>query len=225
MMRILMVVTSHASLGDTGLETGFWLEELAVPYRVFTAAGADVDIASPAGGKPPADPKSVSEEGEVAAFLADPVARRKLDDTLRLEPGLADGYDAVFLAGGHGVMWDLAVSQPLAALLGAADACGAVIAAVCHGPAGLVNARRADGQPLVAGRRVTGFSDEEEVGAELDKVVPFMLAQKLTELGGVYEHGPMWQPFAVRDGRLVTGQNPASSRRAAEETLAALRDR
>jgi putative intracellular protease/amidase len=224
-MRILMVVTSHAELGDTGLKTGFWLEELAVPYRVFVAAGAEVDIASPAGGTPPADPKSVGEGGEVAAFLADPVAKRKLDATLRLEPGLAAGYDAIVLAGGHGVMWDLPDSAPLAAILAAAESSGAVIAAVCHGPAGLVNARRGDGQPLVAGRRVTGFSDAEEVGAELDKVVPFMLAQKLTELGGIYEHGPMWQPHAVRDGRLVTGQNPASSRRVAEEVLAALRER
>lgn len=223
-MRILMVVTSHAKLGDTGLETGFWLEEVAVPYNVFTAAGAEVDFASPAGGKPPADPNSVSEEGEVAAFLADPRSRAKLDSTLVLERGMAERYDAVFIAGGHGVMWDLATSDELAALLGAAEARGAVIAAVCHGPAGLVNARRPDGQPLVAGRRVTGFSDEEEVAAKLDAVVPFMLAHKLAALGGQYTNGPTFQPHAVRDGRLVTGQNPASSRRAAEETLAALRE-
>jgi putative intracellular protease/amidase len=220
--RILIVVTSHAKLGSTDTPTGFWLEELAVPYQVFRDAGAQVDIASPAGGRAPADPKSEKDTSEaVTRFLADPEATAKLADTLRLDT-LTESYDAVFLAGGHGTMWDLPESRPLAALLGATHDRGGVVAAVCHGPAGLVAARRKDGRPLIDGLRVAGFSDEEEAAVGLTSIVPFLLETRLKELGGRYERGPMWAPFAVSDTRLVTGQNPASSRKVAEETLAAL---
>lgn len=220
--RILIVVTSHAELGNTGKKTGFWLEELAVPYRELTGAGAQVDIASPLGGKPPADPGSMKEPaGEIAEFLRDPEAMRKLDATLRVDQ-ITDRYDAVFVAGGHGVMWDLATSPAVAELLSRTYRAGGVVAAVCHGPAALVNAHKGDGTPLVAGHRFTAFSNEEETAAGLTEVVPFLLESRLSDQGGKYEHTAKWQPFAVRDGQLVTGQNPASSRVAAQETLAAV---
>jgi putative intracellular protease/amidase len=220
--KILIIVTSHAQLGSTGQKTGFWLEELAVPYHAFTRAGASVDIASPLGGRPPADPKSESgESAEVKAFLASAEAQDKLSRTLPLE-GIGLDYDAYFVAGGHGVMWDLATDAKLHALLGRAFDAGKVVAAVCHGPAALVGARLASGQPLVAGRRVSAFTDEEETAVGLAGVVPFLLESKLKELGGQYQRGPMWARFAVTDGRLVTGQNPASSLAVAEQVLAAL---
>jgi putative intracellular protease/amidase len=220
--RILIIVTSHAELGSTGKKTGFWLEELAVPYRELTRTGAQVDIASPLGGKPPADPSSMKEPaGEVAAFLADAEATRKLENTLRLDQ-VTGKYDAVFVSGGHGAVFDLASSPVVADVLSRTYASGGVVAAVCHGPAALVNARKPDGSPLVAGHRVTGFSNEEEQAVGLTEVVPFLLESRLAELGGRYEHAGKWQSFAVRDGQLVTGQNPASSRATAQETLAAI---
>lgn len=224
-LKILLIVTSHEQMGTSGERTGFWLEELAAPYREFTAAGAQVDIASPLGGKAPADPRSLKEPPEEArAFLADPVAVKKMENTLVLEQ-VKDTYDAYFIVGGHGVMWDLATYAPLHTLLGKEWERGAVVAAVCHGPGGLVGVKDAAGRPLVAGRRVAAFSNEEEEAIKLDKVVPFALETRLKELGGKYERGPMWKSFAVRDGRLVTGQNPASSAAVAREVLAALRER
>ncbi|MEM9487583.1 MAG: type 1 glutamine amidotransferase domain-containing protein [Myxococcota bacterium] len=220
--KILIVVTSHAQLGDTGTPTGLWLEELAVPYVVFTDAGAEVDIASPAGGKPPIDPKSAADENElIQRFNSDPMAQAKLAATLRID-SLDKTYDAVFVAGGHGVMWDLAVDQSVADLLSSTYERSGVVAAVCHGPGAPVPVKLSSGQPLVAGHRVAGFTNEEESAVGLSEVVPFLLQDKLTELGGRYESGPQWQPFAVRDGRLVTGQNPASSAAVAQETLRAL---
>ena len=220
--RILMIVTSHDRLGETDTPTGFWLEELATPYRVLAAAGAEIDIASPKGGAAPVDPKSrKTDDADVAAFLADEAAMAKLEATRRLD-AVDDDYDAYFVVGGHGVMWDLAAEETAAKLLARAFDSGRVVAAVCHGPAALVGVTLADESPLVAGRRVAGFSNEEERAAELENIVPFALESRLTELGGRYERGPMWKPFALRDGRLVTGQNPASSRRVAELTLEAL---
>lgn len=220
---ILIVVTSHTQLGDTGKPTGFWLEELAVPYQVFARAGANVDVASPKGGRAPADPRSLERPSdEVKAFQADAVAQRKLEHTLALSEVPLEKYDAVFVAGGHGVMWDLTAEPLLAKLLGATYARGAVVAAVCHGPAALAQVKNPAGGPLVRGLRFTGFSDEEEAAMELTKVVPFLIESTLKAQGGKYERGAMWQPHVVRDGRLVTGQNPASSRGTAEQTLAAL---
>ncbi|WP_224366593.1 type 1 glutamine amidotransferase domain-containing protein [Hyalangium versicolor] len=222
-IKILLIVTSHEQMGTTGEQTGFWLEELAAPYREFTAEGAQVDIASPKGGKAPADPRSVKDASEeTRAFLSDPQARSKLEHTLVLGE-VKDTYDAYFVVGGHGVMWDLATHAPLHKLLASAYARGAVVAAVCHGPAALVGVKGADGKPLVAGKRVAAFSDEEERAAKLDKVVPFPLETRLRELGARYERGPMWGSFAVRDGQLITGQNPASSVAAAKEVIGALR--
>jgi putative intracellular protease/amidase len=220
--KILMVVTSHAQLGDTGKKTGFWLEELAAPYYEFVDAGADVDIASPNGGRPPADPKSEeSPKGAVKRFLDDAAAQTKLADTKRLDA--VDGaYDAVFVAGGHGVMWDLVTDASLARLLGRQADEGRVVAAVCHGPAALVAAKKKNGDPIVKGKRVASFTNDEEKAAGLTDVVPFLLESRLAELGATHQHGAMWASFAVRDGFLVTGQNPQSSVLTAKETLSAI---
>jgi len=219
---ILMVLTSHAELGSTGRTTGFWLEELAAPYAEFKKAGARIDLASPKGGRPAADPGSEKDLGEAArAFLADADAVKKLDNTIRLD-AVKERYDAIFLVGGHGTMWDLATDASLARLLADTFEDGRVVAAVCHGPAGLTSVRLRNGEPLVKGRRVTGFSDEEETVMKLMDVVPFPLETRLRELGAVYERGPIWKSHAVRDGRLVTGQNPASSVDVARQTLAAI---
>lgn len=220
--KILMIVTSHAELGTTGQKTGFWLEELAAPYYELLGAGASIDLASPLGGRPPADPKSTSSEAAaVKRFLDDPTARAKLDATKKLAD-VREDYDAYFVVGGHGVMWDLASSPELAKLLGTAFDAKKVVAAVCHGPAGLVLAKDAAGAPIVAGRRVAGFSNEEEDAVGLGGVVPFALETKLVALGGKYERGPKWGSFAVRDGALVTGQNPQSSVAVAKLVLEAL---
>jgi putative intracellular protease/amidase len=220
--RILIVVTSHAELGTSGHKTGFWMDELAVPYNEFRRAGAEVDIASPSGGQPPADPKSISgDNADAEAFLADAVARAKLASTLPVAT-VEEKYDAYFVAGGHGVMWDLAQNAALAQLLGTAFDNGKAVAAVCHGPAALIGVKLSSGQPLVAGRRISSFSNEEETAVGLASVVPFLLETKLKELGGQYERGPLWASYAVTDGRLVTGQNPASSKAVAQKVVEAM---
>ena len=220
--RILMIVTSHAELADTGTKTGFWLEELAAPYLAFVEGGAQVDICSPKGGQPPADPKSESNPtAAVKTFLADSKATAKLASTLRIAD-VREPYDAYFVVGGHGVMWDLAVDSDLQALLASAHASGRVIAAVCHGPAALVNVRLPNGTFLCKDKRVAGFSNEEEAAVGLDKIVPFALQSTLTERGGKYESGPLWGSFVVADGKLITGQNPASSLGVAKGALQAL---
>jgi putative intracellular protease/amidase len=220
--NILMIVTSHDRLGATGQKTGFWLEELAAPYLEFVRSGAHVDLASPKGGRPPTDPKSeTNPAAAVKEFLADPKAVAKLESTIRIAE-VARTYDAYFVVGGHGVMWDLAEDSVLHKLLADAFENGHTVAAVCHGPAALVGVRLRNGEALVAGRRVAGFSNEEEAAVKLTETVPFALETRLRELGGLYERGPMWGSFVVRDGRLITGQNPASSAAVARETLAAL---
>ena len=222
-LKILILVTSHAVLGSSGQKTGFWLEELAVPYLELTGAGAEVDIASPLGGKPPADPSSEKDpSAEVQRFLADPTAVRKLGATTRVDAVTAT-YDAVFVAGGHGAMWDLAAEAPVANLLSRHYQSGSVVATVCHGAAALVNATKKDGTPLVAGHRFAAFSNAEEEAAGKTTIVPFLIETRLREQGGKYEHAALWASFAVRDGQLVTGQNPASSRATAQETLTAVR--
>jgi putative intracellular protease/amidase len=224
-MKILLIVTSHTQLGNTKEATGFWLEELATPYAEFTKAGAQVDIASPLGGKAPADPKSEQESSEATrAFLADAGAKKKLANTLVLEK-VKERYDAYFVVGGHGTMWDLATHAPLHSLLTTAYARGAVVSAVCHGPAALVGVKGPDGKPIVSGKRVAAFSNEEEKAVKLDTVVPFPLETRLREQGARYESGPMWGSFVVRDGRLITGQNPASSAAAAREVITALSEK
>ncbi|MDH0127167.1 type 1 glutamine amidotransferase domain-containing protein [Brucella intermedia GD04153] len=225
-LKILMILTSSTTMGETDNSTGLWFEELATPYYAFVDAGASVTLASIRGGPAPIDPRSVKARGEneasVDRFLLDETASKALDATLPLSAIDISEYDAVFLPGGHGTMWDLPESAELAGLLGKAWADGKVVAAVCHGPAGLVNVKDETGAPLVSGRRVTGFSDSEERAAGLVEAVPFLLETRLRELGGRYESIAEFQPFAIADGRLVTGQNPASSSLTAKLTLEAL---
>jgi len=219
---VLMIVTSHAQLGTSGQKTGFWLEELAAPYYELVEAGFAVDIASPLGGKPPVDPKSESGAApSVTRFQGDREATAKLVATKRLGD-VTSPYDAYFVVGGHGVMWDLAESDVLAKLLGHAHDEGRVVAAVCHGPAALSSVKDASGAPLVKGKRVAGFSNEEEDAVGLTGIVPFALETRLRDLGGLYESGPKWGSFAVCDGRLVTGQNPASSAAVAKLVIQAI---
>ncbi|WP_338867848.1 type 1 glutamine amidotransferase domain-containing protein [Myxococcus stipitatus] len=224
-VKVLLIVTSHSQFGDTGEKTGFWLEELAAPYEQFVQAGAQVDIASPQGGTAPVDPRSEKESSAATkAFLSDAQAKRKLAHTLVLGQ-VKDTYDAYFVVGGHGVMWDLATHAPTHQLLTSGYARGAVVAAVCHGPAALVGVKGPDGKPLVNGKRVAAFSNAEEKAAKFDAIVPFALETRLRELGARYESGPLWGSFTVRDGRLVTGQNPASSADTAREVLRVLREK
>lgn len=224
--RILIIVTSNDRMGETGKPTGLWAEELAAPYFAFTDAGHEVEIASPKGGAAPIDPGSLKPQGEndavVERFLADPTAQRKVQATQVVGELDASRFDAVFFPGGHGTMWDLPGDAGVTRAVESAYAAGKVVAAVCHGPAGLVSARRPDGQPLVAGKRVNAFTDEEERQAGLIETVPFTLESRLRELGAQFEKAASWQPFAVRDGQLITGQNPQSSAEVARLVLQAL---
>jgi putative intracellular protease/amidase len=212
-MKILMVLTSHDDLGNTGRKTGFWLEEFAAPYFVFRDAGMELTLASPKGGQPPIDPKSDLPENQTAAmtrFKGDEVARRALARTTKLDEMRAGDFDTVFYPGGHGPMWDLAESPTSIALLESFYDSGKPIALVCHSPGALRHVRHR-GAPLVRGKRVTGFTNDEEREVQLDGVVPFLLEDELRRLGAIFEKVPNWRPFAITDGRLITGQNPASS--------------
>jgi putative intracellular protease/amidase len=224
-MKILMVLTSHDQLGDTGNKTGFWLEELAAPYYVFKDAGAEITLASPKGGQPPLDPSSDAENAQTEAtkrFKADDAAQKALANTAVLSDVSADGFDAIFYPGGHGPLWDLAEDNDSKTLIEAFAASGRPIGAVCHAPAVFKHPKGADGKLLVAGRKVTGFTNTEEEAAGLTKVVPFLVEDMLTANGGTYQKGDDWASFVVTDGKLVTGQNPASSESAARALLALL---
>ena len=221
-MKILLVLTSHGQLGDTGKRTGFWLEELAAPYYVFKDAGAEVVLASPKGGQPPLDPKSDEPEAQTEAtrrFRADRDAMQALGSTTPLASVKADDFDAVFYPGGHGPLWDLAESQDSRALIESTLAAGKPVAAVCHAPGVLRHVQAADGTPLVKGKRVTGFTNTEEAAVGLAKVVPFLVEDMLKANGGQYSKGADWQSYVVTDGLLVTGQNPASSAEGAKALL------
>lgn len=221
-MKVLMVLTSHDRLGDTGKKTGFWLEEFAAPYYVFKDAGAEVVLVSPAGGQPPLDPKSDSPDFQTEAthrFSADPQAQRALANTLKLDDVKADDFDTVFYPGGHGPLWDLAESATSISLIETFERAGKPIGFVCHAPGVLRHVKAANGEPLVKGRRVTGFTNSEEAAVELTDVVPFLIEDEFQALGAQYEKAGDWQSFIVVDGRLVTGQNPASSEAAAMALL------
>lgn len=217
-----MVLTSHDRLGDTGQKTGFWLEEFAAPYYAFVDAGAQVTLASPKGGQPPIDPKSDAPDAQTDAtrrFAADPAAQQALASTLTLDEVRAEDFDALFYPGGHGPLWDLAEDARSVALIERFHALGKPLGAVCHAPAVLRDARGTDGAPLVNGRAVTGFSNTEEDAVQLTDVVPFLVEDMLVANGGQYSRSADWQSHVAVDGRLVTGQNPASSEAAAQALL------
>lgn len=221
-MKVLMVLTSHDELGDTGLKTGFWLEELAAPYYVFKDAGAEIVLASPKGGQPPLDPKSNESDFQTGAthrFEADEQANAQLAGTARLDSVSQADFDTVFYPGGHGPLWDLAEDNDSIALIESFLAAGKPVALVCHAPGALRHVKTPQGRPLVEGKQVTGFSNSEEAGVELTGVVPFLVEDELKAKGGVYTKGADWAAYVVSDGLLITGQNPASSAEAAQRLL------
>ncbi|MCY0094835.1 type 1 glutamine amidotransferase domain-containing protein [Hoeflea ulvae] len=225
-MKILMVLTSHDQLGDTGEKTGFWLEEFAAPYYVLKDAGADVVLASPKGGQPPIDPKSDTDDAQTDAtrrFKGDPDAQQALAQTRKLSEVVADGFDAIFYPGGHGPLWDLATDADSKRLIEAFAGSDRPVGAVCHAPAVFQSTMGVDGKPLVSGKRVTGFTNTEEEAVGLTEVVPFLVEDMLKQNGGHYEKGDDWASFVLIDGKLVTGQNPASSEEAAKALLALLK--
>ncbi|MFX4313919.1 type 1 glutamine amidotransferase domain-containing protein [Enterobacter sp. 63] len=221
-MKILMVLTSHDELGNTGKKTGFWLEEFAAPYFVFKDAGAEVVLASPAGGQPPLDPKSDLPEFQTAMtarFKSDAVAQQALANTVRLAGIDQQDFDTVFYPGGHGPLWDLAESADSIQLIESFDRAGKPIGFVCHAPGALRHVKAASGSPLIQGKQVTGFTNSEEAAVELTDVVPFLIEDEFIKLGAHYQKGADWAPFVVKDGNLITGQNPASSEDVAKAVL------
>ncbi len=225
-MKILIVLTSHDQLGDTGKKTGFWLEEFVAPYYVLKDSGAAITLASPKGGRPPLDPKSELPENQTELtkrFRIDTAAQAELAHTKKLADVSADDFDAVFYTGGHGPMWDMANNATSIALIEAFVKADKPVGAVCHAPSALINVRGKEGEYLIKSRRVTGFSDAEEEAVGLTAVVPFLLEDRLKERGGVYSKGANWAPYVQVDGKLVTGQNPASSGPVADELLKLIR--
>ncbi|MEH6483918.1 MULTISPECIES: type 1 glutamine amidotransferase domain-containing protein [Pseudomonas] len=221
-MKILMVLTSHDQLGDTGHKTGFWLEEFASPYYVFKDAGVELTLASPKGGQPPIDPNSAADDAQTDAtrrFDKDPAAQKDLANTVKLEQVKAEDFDAVFYPGGHGPLWDLAEDAKSIALIERFQGLGKPVAAVCHAPAVLRHTKAADGQPLVKGKKVTGFSNSEEAAVQLTDVVPFLVEDMLKGNGGLYSRSDDWQSHVEVDGLLITGQNPGSSDATAEALM------
>jgi putative intracellular protease/amidase len=225
-MKILMVFTSHDILGSTGRKTGFWLEEGAAPYYVFRDAGADLTLVSPKGGQPPIDPKSDLPENQTAAmarFKEDRAAQKVFATTKMLSEVRSDDFDAVFYPGGHGPMWDLVDNPESIKLIESFYNSGKPVAAVCHAPA-VLHRVTYQGASIVKGKRVTGFTNTEEEEVQLTKVVPFLVEDELKRLGGLYEKKPNWESFAITDGRLITGQNPASSTAGAQALIKLLNE-
>ena len=225
-MKILMVLTSHDKLGDTGNKTGFWLEEFAAPYYVFKDAGAEITLASPKGGQPPLDPSSDADDAQTEAtkrFKSDDAAQKELANTEVLSSVSVDGFDAIFYPGGHGPLWDLAEDKASINLIESFAASDRPVGAVCHAPAVFKHTKGTDDKPLVSGKTVTGFTNTEEEGVGLTDVVPFLVEDMLKKNGGDYSKGDDWASYVLVDGKLVTGQNPASSEEAAKEMLALLK--
>jgi putative intracellular protease/amidase len=224
-MNILIVLTSHAELGNTGEKTGFWVEEFAAPYYVLADAGVTITLASPKGGQPPIDPKSEAPDAQTPAterFYKDQELKDKLSKTVKLSEVKAEDFDAVFYPGGHGPIWDLSNDSHSIKLIEDFIKQEKPVALVCHAPAALVKVKAADGDPLVQGKLVTGFSNSEEEAVQLSDVVPFLLEDELKKLGGLYSKGADWSSYVIKDGFLITGQNPGSSEEAARELLEAL---
>lgn len=226
-MKVLMVITSHDQLGDTGRKTGFWLEELAAPYYVFKDAGVDITLASPKGGRPPLDPKSNEPENRTELtlrFESDEEAEAQLNQTVRLDSVKQEDFDTVFYPGGHGPMWDLAEDKDSVKLIESFLAAGKTIAVVCHSTGALRHVKQANGRPLVQGKEVTGFTNGEEEAVGLTKVVPFLVEDEMLRLGAVFSKTANWGVHVVRDGLLITGQNPHSSGPAAQTLMAKLKE-
>ncbi len=224
-MKVLLVLTSHDSLGDTGKKTGFWLEELAAPYYIFKDAGADITLASPKGGQPPLDPKSDEPAHQTEAtrrFNADEAAKALLAQTVRLETVDQKDFDTVFYAGGHGPLWDLAEDPHSIELIESFIAAGKTISLVCHAPGVLHRVKNADGSPFVQGRHLTGFTNGEEAAVGLTEIVPFLVEDELIALGAIFSKVKDWGVHIVHDGQLITGQNPASSAEAARTLVGIL---
>lgn len=225
-MKVLMVLTSHDKLGKTEEKTGFWIEEFASPYYVLSDGGAEITIASPKGGQPPVDPKSEAKDAQTPfteRFYKDNVAIDKVAHSFKLSAIKEDDFDAVFYPGGHGPLWDLATDKTSIKLIEAFYNHQKPIAFVCHAPAALVNVKAVNGDPLVKGKQVTGFSNTEEEAVQLTKVVPFLLEDELTKHGAHYTKGADWASYVKQDGLLITGQNPGSSEAAAKLLLKALK--
>ncbi|WP_299269876.1 type 1 glutamine amidotransferase domain-containing protein [uncultured Psychrosphaera sp.] len=221
-LNILMVLTSHADLGDTGEKTGFWVEEFAAPYYIFKDAGVNMTLASPLGGQPPVDPKSELEDFQTAAtkrFDADSEVQKLIANTVELSSVNADDYDAVFYPGGHGPLWDLTDNTDSISLLENFVAQNKPVSAVCHATAALLNVKDTNGEFFIKGKEITGFSNSEEDAVQLREVVPFMLEDEIVNRNAQYQSGADWHPFAIQDGLAITGQNPASSELAAEKLL------
>ncbi|WP_311790112.1 MULTISPECIES: type 1 glutamine amidotransferase domain-containing protein [Pantoea] len=224
-MKVLMVLTSHDRLGDTGRKTGFWLEELAAPYYAFKDAGADITLASPKGGNPPLDPKSNEPDFQTELthrFEADAEAKAQLASTVRLDSVSAADFDTVFYPGGHGPLWDLAEDSHSIALIERFIEAGKPVALVCHAPGVLRHVKTSAGRPLVEGKKVTGFANSEEEGVGLTNIVPFLVEDELIAKGGLYSKGEDWGSYVVQDGLLITGQNPGSSAATAAQLLKTL---
>jgi putative intracellular protease/amidase len=229
-MKILIVLTSHSQLGQTQLgntegKTGFWIEELATPYYIFQEEGATITLASPKGGQPPIDPKSDAPENQTEAtirYKADSDLLDLMANTIKLENVSSDDFDAVFYPGGHGPLWDLTIDENSIRLIEEFWDAKKPVAAVCHAPSVLLNVKDEDGNFLIKGKKVTGFSNTEEVAVKLDKIVPFMLEDELKKKGGIYSKKDDWTSYVVKDGLLITGQNPQSSEAVAKELLAVL---
>jgi putative intracellular protease/amidase len=221
-MKVLMVLTSHDQLGNTGRKTGFWLEELAAPYYAFKEAGVEIVLASPKGGQPPLDPKSnepANQTDMTRRFELDSQATAQLASTVRLDSVSQADFDTVFYPGGHGPLWDLAEDKDSIALIESFIGTGKPVALVCHAPGVLRHVRTSDGAPLVNGKKVTGFTNSEEAAVGLTDIVPFLVEDELKAKGGIYSKADDWAPYVVTDGLLITGQNPASSAPAAAVLL------
>ncbi|MCU7549423.1 type 1 glutamine amidotransferase domain-containing protein [Chitinophagaceae bacterium LB-8] len=225
-MKVLIVLTSHGELGNTGEKTGFWIEEFAAPYYVLADNGVEITLASPKGGLPPIDPKSSDPGAQTDAtrrFENDQALRQQLANTKKLSEVNADDFDAVFFPGGHGPLWDLSSDEHSIKLIEKFWSSNKPIAAVCHAPAVLLNAKEKNGEPLVKGKNVTGFTNTEEEAVQLTNVVPFLLEDELKKKGGLYSKKENWASYVVKDGLLITGQNPASSEDAAHQLLQLLK--
>ena len=225
-MKVLIVLTSHDKLGKTGIKTGFWLEEFASPYYCLKDSGVEVLLASPLGGQPPIDPKSYEPDfqtDDTRRFDNDPVAQKELASTAQLSDMKVEAFDAVFYPGGHGPLWDLYENVDSITLIESFIAAGKPVATVCHSPSVLLKAKDQNGDPLVKGKKVTGFSNSEEAAVELTNVVPYLLEDQLIALAGLYQKVDDWYPLAIVDGLIITGQNPNSSTAVAEELIKLLK--